>query len=395
MNIRKIAVLPIVLLMLMAPIAFAAEATTNTDATASDGGSAVADSSSEATNSGTASADSTATGTDGGDAEAISVSIAADGANAESTTYATATDDGSATSVAVSVAVGSGAEATSEADTNAVGEGSDANAGAVSIAIGKNANADASAEADADCNDDCYAGAAADAVAIGENADADANADAIANDEDSYAGAGATAWAIGEGTEADANAESEANNGGSADSSSWAWAYEEYGTADSATKATANGDDAYAISIASTCAGEDSIAQAYMETDADATHSAGSVAYGEITAHADPSGANTHADTWQIAMTDSAIAVAKSSITASSFTSAGGIPAAGIVIEDADVFATGHDSVAGQTIDADASTSHHAPDEVNIDVESFVSGVGNAAATVVAWAQHMYVMVES
>ncbi|MDO9357270.1 MAG: hypothetical protein Q7T55_26470, partial [Solirubrobacteraceae bacterium] len=377
----------------MAPIAFAAVANTNTDAQASGGGSASAESSSDATNSGTASADSTATGTNGGDAEAISVSIAADGANAESTTYATAKEDGTATSVAVSVAVGSGAEATSEADTNAVGEGSVAVAGSVSIAIGKKAHADSGAEADADCQDDCYAGAAADAVAIGKNADADAHADAIANDEDSYAGAGATAWAIGEGTEADANAESKANKGGSAESSSWAWAYDEYGTADSATKATATGDNAYAMSIAMTCAGEDSIAQAYMNTDADATHSAGAYTYGVITAHADPSGANTHADTWQIAMTDSALAVATSDITASSFTSAGGIPAAGIVIKEADVSAKGHDSVAGQTIDADASTSHHAPDEVNIYVESFVSGIGHATETVYGCAKHIYLMV--
>ena len=199
------------------------------------------------------------------------------------------------------------------------------------------------------------------------------------------------AWALDEGAEADASAESLATNGGTAEALSWAMAYDEYGHAISATVARANGD-AYASSTVFTAAGEDSIAQAYMNTNADATHSAEAVAIGVMTASADPSGGQTNAWVLKMAATNSAKAKATAEVNAMSYTNAGGTPAAGIVIMGADVFATGYHSLAIETIDADARSSHHSPDYVNIVVNDYVQGIGHAAADVSAWANHLYAM---
>jgi hypothetical protein len=388
-RIKYVVALLVAMCIITITPALAATSSTTTDATAVDGGIAVAGSNAGAIDEGQASADATAVAVDGAVAVAESGSFAEESGIAGSTTYAVASDDAQATAIATSIADGKNAQANSESDAISSGEGANADANSAGIAHGKNTNADASAEANAECNDDCAANADSISAATAAGAEADTHSNAIATGQNSKADASSTARALKKNSNAIANSESDANAGGRAGARSDARAYGESSKAESATGATADGEHTLATSRAITRAGEDSTAIASIYTEADATHSAGAKSRGTITADADQHGADTHVSADLVAGTGTSQSTAIADVHGSSYTEAGGEPAAGVVIEDATVAATGHDSLATTDIEADASAGEHVDGQTDISVHSFAEGLAQAMSSVFAWANNL------
>lgn len=387
-RIKYVVALLVAMCIITITPALAATSATTTDATVVNGGIAVAGSEAHAIDEGQASADATAVAVDGAVAVAESGSLAEESGIAGSTTYAVASDDAEATAIATSIADGKNAQANSESDAIASGEGANADANSAGIARGKNTRADASAEADANGkNTNADADSLSAATAAG--AKADTHSDATATGQNSKADASSTARALKKNSNAIANSESDANAGGRAGARSDAIAYGESSKAESATGASADGKNTQATSRAITRAGEDSTAIASIYTEADATHSAGAKSRGTITADADQHGADTHVSADLVVGTGSSLAAATADVHGSSYTEAGGEPAAGVVIEDATVAATGHDSLATTHIEADASAGEHAEGQTDISVHSFAEGMAQAMSSVFAWANNL------